>query len=825
MISVQTINELSVINFAFSQSVNYTFHRRDAKSYIDHILVSESLMTNVLDCKILTECPDNLSDHLPISCTLQLQIQNSPMSLPSPEVNSIQLRHFPRPKWNDKVTQEIYSQCLARQLCSIQPIDFSAYDSAAVANDTLNDFYLQISTSMHKAAQEATASSAQGTRSQHKKHWWNGDCTLARNRCRLFFKVWKDMGRPLNGAAYECYKDARRSYRRACRTASSSGLQKTYRTMDALYHTKCPGKFWNMVKRSKVSRAGFDAIGIETLTDHFTQKFSSAQLRNEFLKRAQEQVQAKHRSISSQYYDNEIVSVQHVKRIIRKLRLGCASGIDGITAEHLRYAVNTDLPIYLSSMLTLCLRTGCLPDAFRKGLLVPILKKPHLDATKPTNYRPITVSSITSKLLELYVMESSEQEFDPSQFGFVPHRGTTTAISLVHDVSSYCVSKGSPVYMCSLDAEGAFDAIPFPVIFLKASNVMPDPCWRIMHNWYSNMQVFVKWNGSLGPRIPVLKGTRQGGLSSPFLFNIFYKDLISSLSDATGGIMINGSMYNVFCYADDILLTSLTPTGLQRLIDISVSYITSHGLRFNPSKTNCMTFGRNNLTQQPTWTIESKKLSHVDELQYLGALLKYDSGASHVKKRIQSAQKAYYGLQGAGLCLKGLRPYVAARLYSVGVRTVLMYGCEAINLNKKSQKLLESTQGKLVKAFIGLRKTSYTTPIINALKIPSPSTSVPLSSLELLRSSIRHSSNATSFYSFLLSTPHNFNSLVNRCIQFIDGYDFNVFNFIFNDSLHNSFKKSIKLIDPNGVTDSIINLLQNFNETSRNLIQMLVNPF
>ena len=145
-----------------------------------------------------------------------------------------------------------------------------------------------------------------------------------------------------------------------------------------------------------------------------------------------------------------------------------------------------------------------------------------------------------------------------------------------------------------------------------------------------------------------------------------------------------------------------------------------------------MTFGRNNLTQQPTWTIESKKLSHVDELQYLGALLKYDSGASHVKKRIQSAQKAYYGLQGAGLCLKGLRPYVAARLYSVGVRTVLMYGCEAINLNKKSQKLLESTQGKLVKAFIGLRKTSYTTPIINALKIPSPSTSVPLSSLELL---------------------------------------------------------------------------------------------
>ena len=48
------------------------------------------------------------------------------------------------------------------------------------------------------------------------------------------------------------------------------------------------------------------------------------------------------------------------------------------------------------------------------------------------------------------------------------------AASLTHDVINYFVSHGSPVYACSLDAEGAFDALPHPVIFYKAIDVIPD---------------------------------------------------------------------------------------------------------------------------------------------------------------------------------------------------------------------------------------------------------------------------------------------------------------------------------------------------------------
>ena len=53
------------------------------------------------------------------------------------------------------------------------------------------------------------------------------------------------------------------------------------------------------------------------------------------------------------------------------------------------------------------------------------------------------------------------------------------------------------------------------------------------------------------------------------------------------GICIGSKNYNVFYYADDIMLTSLTSTGLQSLIDAANKYISSHGLRLNPSKTSC----------------------------------------------------------------------------------------------------------------------------------------------------------------------------------------------------------------------------------------------
>ena len=67
------------------------------------------------------------------------------------------------------------------------------------------------------------------------------------------------------------------------------------------------------------------------------------------------------------------------------------------------------------------------------------------------------------------------------------------AVSLVNDGISYCTERGSPVYTCSLDAQGAFDAIPHAVLFRKAMDVLPDHGWMIIVNWYRAICVQIKY--------------------------------------------------------------------------------------------------------------------------------------------------------------------------------------------------------------------------------------------------------------------------------------------------------------------------------------------
>ena len=147
-------------------------------------------------------------------------------------------------------------------------------------------------------------------------------------------------------------------------------------------------------------------------------------------------------------------------------------------------------------MLSLCIRHSVLPSHFNKGILLPILKKSTLDPSAPGSYRPITVSVVFSKLLELYILDRCDIEMNPAQFGFVQGRNTNMATALAHDIGVYSLSKGSPTYYCSLDAEGAYDALSHSVILKKCIDVVPDDIWLVLYQWYAYMWVYIRFFSS-----------------------------------------------------------------------------------------------------------------------------------------------------------------------------------------------------------------------------------------------------------------------------------------------------------------------------------------
>ena len=354
------------------------------------------------------------------------------------------------------------------------------------------------------------------------------------------------------------------------------------------------------------------------------------------------------------------------------------------------------------------------------------------------------------------------------------------ATTLAHDVFAYSVASGSPVFACSLDAEGAFDALPHSVILDKAIGVIPAQSWNILHNWYANMCVFVRWNNQLGKKIPVRKGTRQGGLTSPYLYNLYYKNLIDDLNDNVTGVVNGDNCYNAFCYADDILLCSTTITGLQNLINISVDYVVKFSLRFNPIKTVCTVFGTNPFDVSPMWTIDNVPLPLKNSITYHGTTLSGTGGSLHIDSRIRSSHRAFFSLQGAGLRYDGVSPGTALEIYRAGVLSVLTYGCSAIHLTKTNIQVLENQQCKFLKCILSIGKRTHNTPILSAIKMDPMNIHIQKSALNVFKSSLICNSKAQKFHLYLIGKNHYLidKTLYGRSLQFSKTHNFNLFQYI-----------------------------------------------
>jgi hypothetical protein len=474
-------------------------------------------------------------------------------------------------------------------------------------------------------------------------------------------------------------------------------------------------------------------------------------------------------------------------RMVGSLKLGKAPGIDGIVAEHVIHASGQcpHLITLIADIFQICSSAGIVPTSFCKGILIPVLKKPHLDPSLAKNYRPITVATTFSKLLEKLILTLSPHQFHGLQFGFVEERGTDMAVALTHDVITLCRYEESPVYSCSLDAEGAFDALPHSILLRKAEDIIPDDLWCALHNWYSRLTVQVKWYGFIGDPMPVVRGTRQGGLSSPFLFNLFYQDLVEQLNNKQCGVRLFNRNYNVFCYADDLLLISLTSSWLQRLIDVANKYVVENGLRFNATKTMCTVHGPRDHTPANDWMLNGATLSVESHLQYLGVTL---DGKRHSDERISACRRAFFSLESAGLHPRGLDPATMAHLWNAAVRPVLAYGAHCVHIPSSSVDALDRMQASLVKRALGLPKSSHNTDLLKALNVQTVRSSRQTQCAKLLRRTLSSDSQTCDFYSGLIAMflLDNINRIPPKCNVFnvlshLHEQDFSFIRFILSD--------------------------------------------
>ena len=84
------------------------------------------------------------------------------------------------------------------------------------------------------------------------------------------------------------------------------------------------------------------------------------------------------------------ISTEKVREAVNKLRSGEAPGLDGIPVEW------TMMPIFLSG----CMLSGKVLNTFIHGVIIPLLKCKSNNPADFNNYRPSTIATALSKVLE-----------------------------------------------------------------------------------------------------------------------------------------------------------------------------------------------------------------------------------------------------------------------------------------------------------------------------------------------------------------------------------------------------------------------------------------
>ena len=232
-----------------------------------------------------------------------------------------------------------------------------------------------------------------------------------------------------------------------------------------------------------------------------------------------------------------------VQAIIKSLN-SVGGGIDKISTKILLGTYKKCLH-HLTHFFNLCLQTSVFPDLLKVAIIKPIFKNGEKD--KLTNYRPISLLPVLSKILEKILHSFLMSHLDENnllyrlQFGFRKKHSTYMPLCKMMDEITKSLENDEMSCCIYLDLKKAFDTVSQHILFDKLTAYgIPERLHKIITSYLSTRKQITKINGHLSDPCQVEIGVPQGSILGPLLFIIYINDLPNVSRDA-----------DFFLFADD----------------------------------------------------------------------------------------------------------------------------------------------------------------------------------------------------------------------------------------------------------------------------------
>ncbi len=453
------------------------------------------------------------------------------------------------------------------------------------------------------------------------------------------------------------------------------------------------------------------------------------------------------------------VTSEEILDLINLLDSSKSVGPNSIPIKMLKI-IGSSISPCLASLVNKSFQVGIFPNKLKVAKVISLFKKG--DPELPSNYRPISLLPIFSKLFEklmykrLYRFLEVHNIFYSLQFGFQENRSIDHAlISMTESIRSTldCKKFGCGVF---IDLQKAFDTVNHQILLSKLEHYGIRGCAL---DWFKSYlfqrKQYVSINGQNSSLLTVNCGVPQGSVLGPLLFLIYINDL--PLASTKLKFYLFADDTNI--YLEDGNLTHLVKT-VNKELKFVMKWLNANKLSLNIEKTNFILFHSMSIKVPSDINIKigKKPINRVKFIKFLGVLLDENISWKH---HLNQLSKKLARICGMFFKIRNFVPLnTLLCLYNALFLSFLQYGITVWGSTCTTYiDPIFKLQKKVVRAISFESSNSHSSPIFKDLKILKLSDVFHLKLLTFVYESI-HKISPSCFHNFfcLSSYVHQYST-------------------------------------------------------------------
>ena len=352
------------------------------------------------------------------------------------------------------------------------------------------------------------------------------------------------------------------------------------------------------------------------------------------------------------------------------------------------------------------IRRSQVPSIWKAACVTPIPKSN--DTSLITNYRPISILPVTSKVLEWIVRDQIMEHLheysllSDRQSGFRSGHSTQDVLLYVTEKWKCAIDRNEFVGALFLDLSKAFDCVNHAILLSKLPYFgIRGKSFQCIQNYLDGRRQCTIVNGCSSDWAISAYGVPQGSILGPLLFSLYLNDLPI--------IAINS---DISLYADDMEVDTTAPDlqsvveSLQKDLNVIRDWMSANKLKLNSDKCKCMLIGNCQKVGNKALLLRlnGEIIKQVTCVKYLGLLI--DNHLSWVAQINSIIAKVNWRLAS----FRRIQPLpleINRSLYKAFIYPYLDY-CDCVWLPNKEQELsLEKLQKSFVRMVTRDSNSSY----------------------------------------------------------------------------------------------------------------------